>query len=295
MVQGKLTSIELQQQVITLSQLGKKTKEIMEMTGMPKSSINKIIKRGSIKYKCQYNNPPGRPQKINKSQKTKMRKFVKENNRKTQSQTKSYLNLNVSKSTISRVFKKIGISRRKLKQKPTLTPLHKKERFSFARARVNLDYDWDKFIFSDEKKFNLDGPDGYKYFWKIEGDDNEIYSRDSNSRKSVMVWGGISKNGITSLVEVPTKMNSKKYCDILKEGLIPYYDDGDVFQQDGAKCHTSKETLKFLKDNKIETFKWPSKSPDLSPIENIWSYIVKDIYYGKPTYKIKEKLMKIYE
>jgi transposase len=36
--------------------------------------------------------------------------------------------------------------------------------------------------------------------------------------------------------------------------------------------------MKFLKENKIETVSWPAKSPDLNIIENVWGWMVKDIY-----------------
>ena len=85
-----------------------------------------------------------------------------------------------------------------------------------------------------------------------------------------MVWGAISKQGVSHLIEVKPKTKAPDYIKILQEGLIPIYDDGDIFQQDGAKCHTAKLTKKFLEDNSIICPTWPSKSPDLSPIENIW-------------------------
>jgi transposase len=48
--------------------------------------------------------------------------------------------------------------------------------------------------------------------------------------------------------------------------------------------------MKFLKENGIETVSWPSKSPDLSPIENVWGWMVKDIYFGKSAYKNVDEL-----
>ena len=80
-------------------------------------------------------------------------------------------------------------------------------------------------------------------------------------------------------------MDSKKYCTLVEEGLVPYYDVVEIYQQDGASCHTSKETKKFLDKKRIKTVAWPSKSPDLNPIENVCGWMVKDLYFGKPAYK----------
>ena len=61
-----------------------------------------------------------------------------------------------------------------------------------------------------------------------------------------------------------------------------------IFQQDGARSHTSKYTLRYFYDNlpdKAELLlpeDWPPHSPDLNPLDySVWSSLAKKVYKVK--------------
>ena len=83
-------------------------------------------------------------------------------------------------------------------KKPCLKVHLKTERLNWAQ-KMSYGDEWLSTIFSEEKKWNLDGPDGYKFYWHdLRSGPRSIFSR-QQSAESVMTWGGFGFNGQTFL------------------------------------------------------------------------------------------------
>lgn len=101
--------------------------------------------------------------------------------------------------------------------------------------------EWDSVIFSDEKKFNLDGPDGFQYYWHDLQSTPQIFSKRVQGGGSVMIWMAFCASGRTKVIFIDSRMNARSYIDLLSEALIPFanekFSKNYFFQQDNAPCH----------------------------------------------------------
>ena len=156
-------------------------------------------------------------------------------------------------------------------------------------------------FFSDEKIFTVEGVFNRqndvvysRAATKADVDEERIHHGKSAFPKALMVSAAVSTLGKTSLyiIDPGTKVNSVYYCDGILSELIPEMIDlsgGDfLFQQDGARSHTSAHTLRYLNDNIPATAallppeKWPPNSPDLNPMDYaIWSILETEVYKVK--------------
>lgn len=63
----------------------------------------------------------------------------------------------------------------------------------------NWNFEWSYVVFSDEMKFNQDGPDGFKYYWNDVRREKETSLSRYRCGGSVMIWAGIIALGKKSL------------------------------------------------------------------------------------------------
>uniref|UniRef100_T1IUS6 Uncharacterized protein n=1 Tax=Strigamia maritima TaxID=126957 RepID=T1IUS6_STRMM len=129
----------------------------------------------------------GRPQKLSDRQKRRITSQIKKGKSSLRAIAKNP-DFNVSKDTVSRVVKKKKtIVYKKRKVQPVMKNVHKEKRLKWAREHMSWKQEWHKVIFSDEKKFNLDGPDGWAYYWHDLRQDDQVFSKRQQGGGSLMI------------------------------------------------------------------------------------------------------------
>ncbi|GFX63546.1 transposable element Tc3 transposase [Trichonephila clavipes] len=89
-------------------------------------------------------------------------------------------------------------------------------------------------------------------------------------------------------------VNGDRYRAMITNFFIPELNNHDVqelwFQQDGATCHTARDTIDLLKDtfgdrliSRFGPVNWPPRSCDLTPLDYfLWGYVKSLVYADKP-------------
>ena len=99
-----------------------------------------------------------------------------------------------------------NVSYIKRKITPSLTSKHKESRVEFAKKYALKKDIWTKVIFSDEKRFTLDGPDGYRFYWHHLQHEEETFSKRPFGGGGLMLWGAFCCQGKSKLFFARTQL-----------------------------------------------------------------------------------------
>jgi hypothetical protein len=135
---------------------------------------------------------------------------------------KAILGLEVSTRTIARSLNR-GEHMVYAKKRKTfkISAANKVKRLEFSRLHHTWTEEWKHVLFSDEKKFNLDGPDSWQYYWHDLRKEQLLRETSQAGTAGIMVWAGFGSLGKTELVYCSKNMNSEHYTNLLDNHLIP--------------------------------------------------------------------------
>jgi hypothetical protein len=97
---------------------------------------------------------------------------------------------------------------------------HFEVRLKFARNHISWEDEWDDVVFSNEKKFNLDGSDGYQFYWYDLINEPQYFLKRAMGGGSLMVWIACSSKGISDPEFIHVSLDSDKYTHLLKSHLL---------------------------------------------------------------------------
>jgi transposase len=209
----------------------------------------------------------GQPPALDTNQLELLRELVRQQPDATLAELRQRLGVDCSLAAICRALKKLGITRKKktLHAQQRDTPEVQKKRRAFRREVAKLDPK--HLVFVDESGVNTAmtrthgrAPAGERVHGAVPG-----------FWESMTLICGLRLSGVTAPLIFPGATDTAAFQCYVEDVLVPLLKPGDVVIWDNLQPHKAESVVRAVEAAKARVIPLPSSSPDLSPIEEMFS------------------------
>ncbi|GFX97350.1 transposable element Tcb1 transposase [Trichonephila clavipes] len=167
----------------------------------------------------------------------------------------------VSACTIQRRLQQSDLSARRPLLGLPLMQNNRRLRHQWCDERRMWVAEWNEVVFTDESRICLQHHDGQIRVWRHRGErmlNSCVMHRHTGPALGIMVLEPVVLPCLRGLATA-------------------------IFQQDTARPHVARIVQRFFVYHQIELLPWSARSPDPSPIENMWSMVAQRLAQITPT------------
>ena len=277
--------------VVKQKNRGRSNQSISSEVGLSIRQIQNIFKTAKEEQRFMRKKGSERPEALSKYDKMRISKKKRKNPYYSSAGIQRSLGLKAARHTVYRHLKRRGLTHKKATIVSSLKKADLSRRLEWAHEHRATD--WRHVIFTDETTFALNKP---QYGWAPRS--SRIQQKSQCYDPKLQIWGSICELDKVHFTFYEGSLTSNKYVEILGSELLPearkLLGKNWILQQDGARAHTANHSMNFLKGERVRVLSWPARSPDLNPIENLWSVLKHNVYQRNPQ-DIKELRMCVEE
>lgn len=185
----------------------------------------------------------------------------------------------INARTVRRRLVNMGLPSRIAKTKPSISAVNKRKRLDWARRHADwMPEQWQNVHFSDEVPISLVQNSQRRY---IRCHASQVLAPGMTRPKihsgggKMMFWGSFCNETLGNITEINERLNGHGYKQLLEQHLNfrEIIRTNKIFQHDNAPIHKAQCVTRWFEETALRVLDWPPQSPDLNPIENVWSHI----------------------